>query len=61
MTKSRATQHLGVSPSPDTLRGRFPVCTVPASTTTYRTHGAKFAPWWFGTSLGGRFDLPGPD
>jgi hypothetical protein len=37
------------------------VCTVPASTTTYRTHGAKFAPWWFGTSLGGRFDLPGPD
>ncbi|QBJ98709.1 RES domain-containing protein [Rhodococcus sp. ABRD24] len=25
----------------------------------YRTHGSKFAPWWFGTG-GGRFDLPGP-
>lgn len=27
----------------------------------YRTHGSKFAPWWFGTAGGGRFDLPGPD
>ncbi|WP_370185150.1 RES family NAD+ phosphorylase [Rhodococcus wratislaviensis] len=60
MSVSRATPHLAVSPSPDTLRGRFPVHAVPAGTTTYRTHGAKFAPWWFGTSLGGRFDLPGP-
>ncbi|MCQ4122783.1 RES family NAD+ phosphorylase [Rhodococcus tibetensis] len=35
--------------------------TVPAGTTMHRTHGAKFGPWWFGTTLGGRFDLPGPD
>ena len=34
---------------------------MPAGTATYRTHGAKFGPWWFGTSGGGRFDLPGPD
>ncbi|WP_345345301.1 RES family NAD+ phosphorylase [Rhodococcus olei] len=34
---------------------------MPSATAMYRTHGAKFAPWWFGTSLGGRFDLPGPD
>ncbi|MFZ2529331.1 MAG: RES family NAD+ phosphorylase [Rhodococcus sp. (in: high G+C Gram-positive bacteria)] len=27
----------------------------------YRTHGSKFAPWWFGTSGAGRFDLSGPD
>ncbi|MGV9862618.1 hypothetical protein [Rhodococcus koreensis] len=59
MSASRETQHLAVPPSPDTLRGRFPVCTVPAGTTTYRTHGAKFGPWWFGTSLGGRFDPAG--
>jgi hypothetical protein len=61
MSAPRATQHLAAPPSPDTLRGRFPVSTVRAGTTMYRTHGAKFGPWWFGTSLGGRFDLPGPD
>ncbi|MFE5703399.1 RES family NAD+ phosphorylase [Rhodococcus koreensis] len=61
MSSSRALQHLAVPPSPDTPRGRFPVHAVPAGTTTYRTHGAKFGPWWFGTSLGGRFDLTGPD
>jgi len=37
------------------------VTTVPSGTTTYRTHRARFAPWWFGNGLGGRFDLPGPD
>lgn len=34
---------------------------VPARTMMYRCHRAKFGPWWFGTSLRGRFDLPGPD
>ncbi|WP_249353528.1 RES family NAD+ phosphorylase [Rhodococcus sp. Q] len=34
---------------------------MPAGTAMYRTHGTKFEPWWFGTSGGGRFDLPGPD
>jgi hypothetical protein len=61
VSASRATQHLAVPPSPDTLRGRFPVYAVPARTMMYRCHRAKFGPWWFGTSLRGRFDLPGPD
>jgi hypothetical protein len=34
---------------------------MPAGTTLYRSHGAKLGPWWFGSSLDNRFDLPGPE
>ncbi|MFE3289146.1 RES family NAD+ phosphorylase [Rhodococcus sp. NPDC059234] len=60
MSAPRATQHLSSPPPPDHLRDRFPAIDVPAGTTLHRTHGAAFAPWWFGSRGHGRFDLADP-
>lgn len=60
MSATRAVQHLSEPPSPDQLRGRFPVLTVSAGTVLYRTHKDGLGAWWFGSSLQGRFDLAGP-
>ncbi len=60
MTSPRASQHLTTPPAPDQLRGHFPQITVRAGAPLFRSHSAKLNPWWFGTSLDNRFDLPGP-
>ncbi|WP_430335963.1 RES family NAD+ phosphorylase [Rhodococcus sp. ACT016] len=63
MTPPRASQHLTTppapAPAPDELRGQFPQITVRAGVPLFRTRSAKLNPWWFGTSLDNRFDLPG--
>lgn len=49
-----------VPPTPEKLRGRFPVAALQSGAALHRTHVATREPWWFGHSLGGRFDLPEP-
>lgn len=60
MSVGRASQHLLTPPAPEKLRGRFPVAALRSGAALHRTHVATREPWWFGNSLGGRFDLPEP-
>lgn len=60
MTAPRATRHLTLPPTPGQLRGRFPSRVLPTGTPLYRNHPQRLGPWWFGSSLAGRFDLSEP-
>lgn len=53
-------QRVALGPPPAVLDG-FPRWRLRRSRTLYRAHHRKRGPWWFSSSLRGRFDLPPPD
>ena len=47
--------------SPPAVLDGFPRWRLRRSQTLYRAHHRQHGPWWFSSSLQGRFDLPSPD
>lgn len=61
MPKRGETVSLAPPPEdPAELEG-FPRMVLESVTCLYRVGRAERSPWWFGSSLEGRFDLPEPD
>ncbi len=61
MPKRSETVSLAPPPAdPAALEG-FPRMVLESVTCLYRVGRAERSPWWFGSSLEGRFDLPEPD
>lgn len=48
-------------PDPDSDYRRFPYRTFKAGSRWYRQHNITVGPWWFSSSMEGRFDLPAPN
>lgn len=48
-------------PDPDRDYRRFPYRTVKTGSRWYRQHDKTLGPWWFSSSMQGRFDLPAPN
>ena len=48
-------------PDPTTTLAGFPTFSLPPTRTLWRVARDGHGPWWFGSSLQGRFDLPPPD
>jgi hypothetical protein len=61
LTQDRETSSLRWPPEdPSALEG-FPIRPLSPNTDLFRVVRRGFGPWWFGSSMKGRFDLPEPD
>src|SRR5262245_44247773 len=59
--RDRRSPSLGWSPDHPVLLKDFPARRLSPEVRLLRIVRAGVGPWWFGSSLAGRFDLPEPD
>lgn len=61
MTRDRESLSLSWPPDDPRALKEFPTCTLSPDRELFRVARNGVGPWWFGSSLDGRFDLPAPD